>query len=169
MSTCTHKSGDKRRLSALTLIGLLAFLGSITGISAQTVKPTQAILLEIEGTVETSAPGALAWKTAQMNQVLSAGVRVQTRQHSRAVIRLTDLSLLRLGEETLVEIPAPSGNPVLKFLKGVLYYFHRDKPGVMPVKTPTAYAVVIGTEFQASVAADRATELFLIDGRVDLS
>jgi tetratricopeptide (TPR) repeat protein len=148
---------------------ILSIAGLIGGVQAQTPKPTQAILLEIEGTVETSAPGALAWKTAQMNQVLSAGVRVQTRQHSRAVIRLTDLSLLRLGEETLVEIPAPSGNPVLKFLKGVLYYFHRDKPGVMPVKTPTAYAVVIGTEFQASVAADRATELFLIDGRVDLS
>src|SRR3954466_11424000 len=120
MSTCTHKSGDKRRLGGLTLGCILSIAGLIGGVQAQTPKPTQAILLEIEGTVETSAPGALAWKTAQMNQVLSAGVRVQTRQHSRAVIRLTDLSLLRLGEETLVEIPAPSGNPVLKFLKGVL-------------------------------------------------
>src|SRR5258705_7307685 len=108
MSTRTHKSGDRRRLSALASSMLLVVFIPVLSVKAQTVKPTQAIILEIEGTVETSAAGAAAWKAAQTNQVLAAGVRVQTRQHSRAVIRLTDLSLLRLGEETLVEIPAPS-------------------------------------------------------------
>jgi Flp pilus assembly protein TadD len=128
-----------------------------------------AVIVETEGTVEITPAGANAWKAAQANVPLPAGTRVQTRQKSRAVVRLSDQSLLRLGEETIIEIPQPTGNRVLQFFKGVLYYFHRDKPGVMPVKTPTAYAVVIGTEFEAAVAPDGATTLHLMDGRVDIS
>src|SRR3954463_250510 len=174
MSFRTHKSREPNpsgliRGAAMLLCIPLALLGSSRNLQAQTSKPEQAVIIEIEGTVETSAPAANTWKPVRLNQTLEPGVRVQTRQHSRAVIRLTDLSLLRLGEETLVEIPSASANPVLRFLKGVLYYFHRDKPGVLPVKTPTAYAVVIGTEFEASVDDNGATELYLIDGRVDLS
>src|SRR3954453_10396382 len=174
MSFRTHKSTEPNpsgliRGTAMLLCIPLALLGSSRNLQAQTSKPAQAVIIEIEGTVETSAPAANTWKPVRVNQALEPGARVQTRQNSRAVIRLTDLSLLRLGKETLVEIPSASANPVLKFLKGVLYYFHRDKPGVLPVRTPTAYAVVIGTEFAAAVDNNGATELYLIDGRVDFS
>lgn len=174
MSFLTQKSGEPNpsgitRGAAMLLCISLALPGASRNVQAQTSKPAQAVIIEIEGTVETSAPAANTWKPVRVNQALDPGVRVQTRQNSRAVIRLTDLSLLRLGEETLVEIPSASTNPVLKFLKGVLYYFHRDKPGVLPVRTPTAYAVVIGTEFAAAVDNNGSTEIYLIDGEVDFS
>ncbi|MDB6033444.1 MAG: TonB-dependent receptor [Verrucomicrobiales bacterium] len=160
--------GRALRIARLLLwFAVLPIAGSSQVEAQPAVGP--AVIVETEGTVETFHSGANAWKTAQPNLPLPAGTRVQTRQKSRAVVRLSDQSLLRLGEETIIEIPQPTGNRVLQFLKGALYYFHRDKPGVMPVKTPTAYAVVIGTEFEAAVDPNGATILHLIDGRVEIS
>jgi tetratricopeptide (TPR) repeat protein len=54
-------------------------------------------------------------------------------------------------------------------LRGLIYFFHRDKPGVMPVTTPTAYAVVLGTEFTVEVTEDGSTRLTLFEGTIDMT
>ncbi len=110
-------------------------------------------VVEIEGTVQVSRAGSNSWEPAQTNQWLQASDRLRTGERSRAVIRLSDLTTKRLGEQTIIQIPPASPRGAgFNLLKGLLYYFHRDKPGVFPVQTPSAYAVVLGTEFAISVA-----------------
>jgi Tfp pilus assembly protein PilF len=125
------------------------------------------MVLEIEGTVQVSRPGSNVWQPAVTNQVLRPSDQIRTGERSRAVVRLSDQTTKRLGEQTIIQIPpaAPRG-AAFRLLKGLLYYFHRDKPGVFPVQTPSAYAVVLGTEFNLSVAENGTTTLVLIDGFV---
>src|SRR5437867_10614740 len=114
-----------------------------------------AVLIELEGRAVLSRTGSAAWDPAYTNQVLFSGDRLRTLDRSRAVVRLSDLSLLRLSELTHIQIAgATSRRGGFNLQRGLLYFFHRDKPGVMPVTTPTAYAVVLGTEFTVAVAED---------------
>ncbi len=133
-------------------------------------QPTNAVLLELEGRAVVSRAGSAAWDPAYTNQVLFPGDRLRTLERSRAVVRLSDLSLLRLSDLTHIQIPvATSRRGGFNLLRGLLYFFHRDKPGVMPVTTPTAYAVVLGTEFTVAVAEDGSTRLTLIEGSVEMT
>src|SRR5688572_10692314 len=121
---------------------------------------TNAILLEVEGKVVISRAGTPAWDPAHTNQVLFPADRLRTLDRSRAVVRLSDLSLLRLSDLTHIQIPPPTNRRGgFNLQRGILYYFHRDRPGVMPVTTPSAYAVVLGTEFTLAVADDGSTRL----------
>jgi len=132
--------------------------------------PTNAALIELEGTVVVSRSGSPAWDAAYTNQMLFPGDRLRTLERSRAVVRLSDFSLLRLSELTHIQIPAPtSRRSGFHLLRGLLYFFHRDKLGVMPVTTPTAYAVVLGTEFTVVVEEDGSTRLTLLEGSVEMT
>src|SRR4030095_13379202 len=64
-------------------------------------------LLAVEGTVEFLAPGISTWKSVGPNQVLRQGERLRTARNSRATLRLSDRSLLRIGELTTVVIEKP--------------------------------------------------------------
>src|SRR5439155_18685066 len=129
-----------------------------------------AVLIELEGRAVLSRTGSAAWDPAYTNQVLFPGDRLRTLDRSRAVVRLSDLSLLRLSELTHIQIAgATSRRGGFNLQRGLLYFFHRDKPGVMPVTTPTAYAVVLGTEFTVAVAEDGSTRLNLINGSVEIT
>jgi tetratricopeptide (TPR) repeat protein len=131
---------------------------------------TNAVLVELEGQVMVTPAGATTWNPGRTNQVLFARDRVRTMARSRAVIRLTDLSTWRVGPDTILEIPAErEGGGGFQLFQGLLYYFHRDKPGVLPVRTRAAYATILGTEFTIAVAEDGTTRIDLIDGRVDLT
>jgi tetratricopeptide (TPR) repeat protein len=122
--------------------------------------------LEIEGKVEVARAGTATWRAAFTNQALAAGDRVRTGERSRAVVRASDKTMKRLGELTIYQVQPGSGG---KLLKGLLYFFHRDKPGTFPIETPSAYAVIIGTEFSLEVADNGDTTLHLIDGRVEMT
>src|SRR5688572_11420638 len=131
---------------------------------------TNAILLEVEGKVVISRAGTPAWDPAHTNQVLFPGDRLRTLERSRAVVRLSDLSLLRLAELSHIQIPDTTARRGgFNLLRGLIYFFHRDKPGVMPVTTPTAYAVVLGTEFTVEVAENGSTRLTLFEGTIDMT
>ena len=131
---------------------------------------TNAMLVEIEGRAVVSRAGSLAWDPAYTNEVLFPGDRLRTLERSRAVVRLSDLSLLRLSELTHIQIPeATTRRSGFNLLRGLIYFFHRDKPGVMPVSTPTAYAVVLGTEFIVEVTDDGSTRLTLFEGTIDMT
>ena len=157
------------RVVVLFLLGpaRFSFPDSVLGAAASNAEPA---VLEIEGKVEVSRGASGLWDPAYTNQVLRPADWVRTGERSRAVVRVSDLSTLRLGEQTLIQVPPPATKRAgFNFLKGILYYFHRDKPGVFPVQTPTAYAVILGTEFTLSVADNGATRLDLIDGRVTIT
>ena len=68
----------------------------------------QSALLTVEGRVEVARAGSLAWTAGQTNQSLEIRDRVRTGLRSRATVRLTDLSVLRLSELTTIDAVAMS-------------------------------------------------------------
>lgn len=165
-------SGSGPRLARAGLAGLagLALVFLLALLPAGAAPVTNAQLVEWEGQVKVSRAGMTAWENARTNQWLLPGDRVRTRENSRAVLRMSDLSTIRLGPNTRVHIPDRSSREGgLEILRGLLYYFHRNKPGSMPVRTPSAYAVSLGTEFAVSVGPGDETRFDVIEGRVEIT
>src|SRR6185369_11978730 len=67
----------------------------------------ETALLTIEGKVEVSPAGATAWSAARTNQVLLVGDNLRTGLRSRATLRLSDKSVLRINELTTLKILPP--------------------------------------------------------------
>lgn len=134
---------------------------------------TNIVILVIEGKVEVSRAGSQAWDPAYTNQVLQTGDRVRTRERSQVTLRLADESIVRFNEKADFQIQ-PSAAPSRRrsrfhLLEGMLFFFHRDKPGDIDIDTKTASAAIRGTEFTLEVEPDGRTVLTVFDGAVDLS
>ena len=156
--------------AGIIILGLaIPFL--FTGIgSAQTPSPDESVLLTAEGKVEAVRGGGTDWRPAQTNQTLRAGDRLRTALKSRATVRLSDQSILRLNQLTTIEIqPVPPGKKsVLDLKSGAAYFYNREKPAETEFRTPVASGAIRGTEFHLAVAEDGRTVLTLLDGEVDL-
>ena len=144
--------------------------------SAQNIPAASAadasVLLTIEGTVETAPAGSMNWAAASTNQILHAGDQLRTGPRSRATVRLSDLTVLRVNELSTLQIQPPSvpgKQSVLNLKKGAAYLFSRERPTEMEFRTPLASGAIRGTEFNLAVADDGKTTVTLIDGEVALS
>ena len=142
-------------------------LGQEAPASKQSRPPV--VVLEIENTLEVRRSGAAVWDPGRTNQILLPGDRLRTGERSRAVLRLSNLTLIRIGELSVLEVPEPEPTERigLNIFKGIFYFFHRDKPGDFQIRTPTVSATVRGTEFNVEVAEDNKTVLALLDGEVE--
>src|SRR2546421_11159544 len=130
---------------------------------------TASVLLSVEGKVEVAAAGNTNWMVARTNQVLQVGDRLRTGLRSRAAIRLSDKSVLRVNELTTLKLQPPprdSNAPVLDLGSGSTYFFSREKPAAIEFRTPLASGAIRGTEFDLAVAEDGRTTLALLDGLV---
>ena len=134
------------------------------------------IVLAIEGDqarVEISRSGSTSWDPAYVGQILKPGDRGRTGPDSRLSLRLTDLSFLRIAERsefTIKEPPSAEQTYGMTLWKGLLYLFHRDKPGSTRIDSRTASAATRGTEFVVRV--DEATQemtLAVLAGAGELS
>ena len=159
IGTSPHRRPRHFEHALICFVTLFLFNGPARG-----AVMTNAAVLAIKGKVEVSRAGAATWSAASTNQPLAAGDRVRTGERSWAVLRVSDKTMKRLGERTLYQVQPGRGG---KLLRGLFYFFHRDEPGTFPIETPSAYAVIIGTEFSVEVADNDATTLHVIDGRVD--
>jgi Tfp pilus assembly protein PilF len=135
----------------------------------------QIRIVELKGTAEVSTDGGLNWVATQTNQVLKPKWQIRTGPNSVAVIHWSDNSVVTLSQWSEAEILPPEDPGALSglhFLKGLLSFFDRDKPGRIRVRTRAMLAGVYGTEFVLSVettnSVERAT-LSLIDGVVEVS
>ena len=131
-----------------------------------------ALLLVIEGSVEVTRADTDAWRPGKTNQVLETADRLRTGERSRAVVRLSDQSVLRLSEMTTIEIRAPTADsqkPGLDLKRGLLFFFSRERPRQLRWSTPAASGSVRGTEFTLGVEPDGRTTLALLEGAVDLT
>ncbi len=77
---------------------------------------TNVILLTFTGKVEVSPPGTTAWAPGETNQTLPLGYRVRTGKSSRATLRLSNMSILRVFELTTQEIRPPKATGKLSAL-----------------------------------------------------
>jgi len=130
------------------------------------------VITGIEGKVEVVRAGAQTWDPAYTNQVLHAGDRVRVPERGRVTLLLSDKSVERFGElsDFTIEPPAAAGKQSgFSLLRGLLYFFHRGKPGDIQIRTRTAGAAVRGTEFNLEVEESGRTVLTMLDGDVELS
>ena len=179
----THATRPQRRSNRLVtlqslilkifLIGSLGLLlGHVSGGAAPAAASISCTLVEKEGKVEVSRKGSTAWNVAQLNDTYQPGDRIRTGSRSRAALRWSELSVVRLSELTSMEIqpPAkPGDKPQLDLRSGASYFFSREKPTEIQFRTPVASGAIRGTEFDLQVAEDGRTVLSLLDGEVDLS
>ena len=138
-------------------------------VTAQTTQSAE--LLSKENVVDTASGGG-GWKPASVGQSLAVGDKVKTGEDSRAAVRMTDLSVLRIDELTTIEITPPSSTsdkPGLNVKDGATYFFSREKSREMRIETPAANGAMRGTEFVVRVAANGSTTVTMLDGEVELS
>jgi tetratricopeptide (TPR) repeat protein len=150
----------------LTAAGGLALLAKAF---AQT--PENATILSKENIVDAAKANG-AWSAATAGQPLAIHDKIRTGEDSRAAVRMTDLSVLRIDELTTIEITSPStasDKPGLNVKDGTTYFFSREKSREMRIQTPAANGAMRGTEFVVKVAANGSTTLTMLDGEVELS
>jgi hypothetical protein len=112
-------------LLALFIIGSLVLPLSIWTANGS----ANATLIEIEGRAVVSRSGSVAWDPAYTNQVLFPGDRLRTLERSRAVVRLSDLSLLRLSELSHIQIPDTTARRGgFNLLRGLIYFSTATSP-----------------------------------------
>jgi len=156
--------------SPVVLFGLWLACFDI-GRTAET-NPPAATVVSVEGTVEWLHDNTARWTTARAGLVMEVGDQLRTGPRSRATLRLSNLSVLRVGELMTYQIEAPrtaQGQPVFNFKSGAAYFFSRDKPQEVQIRTPTVTGAIRGTEFNVLVAADGRTTVTMIDGEVELT
>jgi len=128
-------------------------------------------LIEFSGRVEVLSAGKVDWTPAQTNQVLQVGDRLRTGAESRATLQLSDRSVVRMNQSTVLEI-LPASQPArhrFGLLHGIIFFWDRERPADVEFETPLATGAIRGTEFMLAVeGADAATRLALWDGGVEL-
>ncbi|HLH54686.1 MAG TPA: TonB-dependent receptor [Verrucomicrobiae bacterium] len=162
-------------MAKTTMRALMFLLGSqiqtsTVAASAQASQPA-GVILTIEGTVEISRARRAEWSSALTNQPIGFGDSLRTGPRSRATVRLSDLSVLRVNEKTLLEIhpQADSKGALLDLRSGSTYFFNRSKPGALQFRTPLVSGAIRGTEFTLEAEPDSPTRVVLIDGEVFLN
>jgi Tfp pilus assembly protein PilF len=152
------------------ILGLLV-AGPLAGLGQTAGGTTDAQVVEVEHTVQYEPPGG-AWADAAVGQALPVHYRLKTGTLSRAAVKLTDLSVLRLDELTTIEIEPPqvtTDKPTLDVKAGLMYMFSREKPEDLDIHTPVATGALRGTEFAVRVGANGRTTLAMFDGEVEVS
>jgi tetratricopeptide (TPR) repeat protein len=144
-------------------------------VSAQTTNaPVPAIdirISSVEGKVEVFRAGAQAWKPASSSQDLHVGDRVRTLENSRISLLFSNQSVARFGPltEFAIDSPVAAGKqPGFSLSRGLIYFFHREKPASLQINTRTAAAAVEGTEFNLEAIDSDRTILTVLDGVVEL-
>jgi tetratricopeptide (TPR) repeat protein len=153
-------------LLALTMAGRLVFAADTA------TQAGGAEVVSIEGRAQFSRRAAPQWQTATNGLRLANGDLFRTMARSRATLKWSDLSTLRVDELTTLEIrpPRPKARVAdIDVKSGAGYFFSREKPAEIHFQTPVASGAIRGTEFNLRVAADGRTELTLLDGEVDLT
>lgn len=158
----------------------LAQISLIPSLLAQSLPATGAktnpppIILTVEGTnVFVQRVTSNAWENAYPNQILAPKDRGRTGSRSRASVRLSDLSIMRIAERSEFEIqPLPDKEVEAEFslFRGLMYLLNRDRPGKHRFITPTATAATRGTEFTLEVEDGTGrTTLTVLEGEAELS
>src|ERR1043166_4865455 len=168
----------RRRVSSLVSLSVccgVLLLMAAQAFSAEATANTQkpvCTVLTAEGKVEVARKGLAQWSAAQTNEILQVGDRFRTGLRSRATLRWSDLSVVRVDALTSMEIqppekPGAKAQPELR--SGAAYFFSREKPTEIQFRTPVASGAIRGTEFNLAVDDNGRTVLSLIDGEVDLA
>lgn len=132
---------------------------------------SNAELLTKENEVDVAKPAA-SWLPATVGQALAYRDRLRTGEDSRAAVRLSDASVLRIDELTETEILPPQqadARATLNLKQGSAYFFSREKAREIRVTTPAANGAIRGTEFVVRVTGNGHSIFTMLDGEVEVS
>lgn len=130
----------------------------------------QAELLEKENVVE-AQKGKAKWQSAAVGLKFDDGDKVRTGEFSRATLRLSDLSTMRMDELTTFEIkPAASAgaSKSIDLKQGGVYFFSRERAPEIKITTPAANGALRGTQLIVRVTPGLKTLMTVFEGQVDL-
>ncbi|NBV86082.1 MAG: hypothetical protein EBS01_07435, partial [Verrucomicrobia bacterium] len=158
-------------MRAILLSFFACFIFGTPLASARSVSTESAALIEKENRVEVELGGA-PWKSADLGARLNIADRLRTGELSRAAIRFTDLSVLRVDELTSLQIVppgVPSAQRDLEVERGGVYFFSRQKSGEFQIRTPSANGALRGTEFAVRVDGGGRTTMTVYEGEVEMT
>ena len=129
-----------------------------------------AVLVEKEKVVEARSQNA-GWRAAALGSEFAARDGLRTGEFSRAALRFTDRSMLRVDELTTIEISASpaAAEKTLEMKRGGAYFYSRERPEQIRIRTAVVNGALRGTEFALRVAADGKTTVAMFEGEVELS
>jgi len=117
--------------------------------------------------------GAAEWLAAKLKMDVLNGDRMTTKAESRCEVKLTDGSLIRVGENSQFEFSQASLGKATKHVKAELTkgrVWVSAKPvkgsSQFQVKSPTAVCAIRGTIYRMEV--DSTTKILVYDGAVDV-
>ena len=125
-----------------------------------------AELIQKEGVVEKKVKAGGAWAVAAEKTPFASLDKVRTGELSRAVLRLSDKSELRIDELTEAEVE-PGKSVEVK--SGGGYFFSREKAEALQIRTPAVNGALRGTQIVVRVAKGGRTTMTLLEGELDLS
>ncbi|HWP46135.1 MAG TPA: tetratricopeptide repeat protein [Candidatus Limnocylindrales bacterium] len=153
-------------LSLSLFIGLLAMFLFPNSAVAEFCEAPVANVVSVEGSVEALRAGETEWEPVLFGDSFCPGDRIRVQANSRAAILLSNETLLRLDENTVVTFlePEPKETSLLDLFIGVIHFISRVPRGLR-VTTPYINAAIEGTEFLMVVEEDRA-RITVFEGRV---
>ena len=126
-------------------------------------------IVELQGAVEICPAGGTTWSPASTGQVLRPFDQLRTGANSRVAFLWSGQSVIAFGASTEFEVLPPRSSVDqcgLHLIRGIISFFHRDKPGRIQIITRGAIAGVEGTEFVVDVDDMESTMLSVMDGKV---
>jgi hypothetical protein len=171
MNTVTQSS----RLTIAASAVLAALLTSTSAFAATGV----AVATFVKGTVEVGTAEAGPFKKLKRNGDIPPGSFVKTGDESRAELKFTDGSILRLGPASVLKVEAGAFDATKKEVKvdatlvGGKAWANVSKlvgsESKFEVRSANAVAGVRGTVFRINVERDAATVVKVYDGAVAVS
>ncbi len=155
---------------ALIVSTLLSFISEVHAVAVSACSPEVARVVSAQGVVELRRARQTNWQSAGMNAILCAGDMLRVRMRSRAALRLSNESMLRLDQKTTITFPelaADKATSLLDLINGALHIITRT-PKPFRVRTPFLNAAVDGTEFSVRINPDNTT-IVLYEGQVSAS
>ncbi len=120
-------------------------------------------VLVTKGTVAQSAQ----YVPAKQNQAVFDGQGIRTLKRALAEVTFSDTSVLRINERTDLVLQNSATLRNVQLRAGVVWI--RVARGTnTQIETPSATAVARGTTFVVAVGSDGASQLTVLDGRVDM-
>jgi hypothetical protein len=165
--------------AAIMVVMLTLVPGVLVEMGRYGVVGQAAVVAEVVGMVEVRHQPVAMWRPVTSDTVLASGYSIRTGGLSAATIRFFDGSKTILGADTELAFRELSSRRDGSGRRVVLYQRQgqtqnqveklADAASLFEIDTPTAVAVVHGTEFQVDVATDGGTSVSVIEGRVGVT
>ncbi len=115
MRAC-RKLALKQRYRTIWVVVFVFFIASCFVVftselqAAESCDPTLAQVVSVQGNVELRRGEQTRWQPATMGATLYPGDSLRVRKHSRAALRLSNESILRLDQKSFITFPEIEAN-----------------------------------------------------------